>query len=745
MRPLRLELSNFLSYREPTMLDFTDLPAVVILGENGAGKTSIVEAMGWALYGEGRGRGPDDFVSDGASACRVVFEFTLGEHGTWKVERQREIGRTGKSYLGLFSLVLPDAGGEWMPAGGDSIAETQAAIERLLGMDFDTWMATSFIGQGKADAFTRLTPAARKELLADVLDLAQYEVLAETAKGRRLEASGEETAATRRLGEITDRLEDEPAARDAHVLALRDRDDAARRAEQAEAQLAEARRTLDGAKEAAVAVARMHERVAELRRGRAEAKVRLEEHLARLLREKDAVRADRDHAKQVLAKLRGSAGLIEDLRTQALGGLAEAQRADEEADRHEQLAAEHAGVGLRAAAEAEQAEQAATTCLERVEVLSRSDAPACFACGQDLPPDRRKALLRALGDEAVAHHQREGERRALAADRSAAEQEHRRAVVAHRADAAQARDYATRAEQAVQQAEADAAHMAEEETRLAGLEERLAEHERVEHRAQDDLLRAAQPSYEEDTLVRDIENSADVEASVATAAADVETADRLAGEGRGRLTAGAAELGRAEEVLASFDRDREEADRLRPRLAEARLLGGRYGLLAEAFGRDGIPALIIENALPEIQAEANLLLERLSDGRLTVHLESLRAKKTGGLKETLDVIVADQEDERPLEELSGGERQCVDLALRVALSRVLAHRAGRRIQTLILDEAFTALDAGRRQRAIEIIHALTEEFPCLLFITHLAEMADAFPVRFEVTKDGSSHVEVVAA
>ena len=101
IRPLRVELSGFLSYAEPTTLDLGDLPAAVIVGPNGAGKTSLVEALLWSLFGKGRGRSPDVFVSAGKTECRVTFDFTL-EGQEYRVIRERSLHAGGKSYLGLF-------------------------------------------------------------------------------------------------------------------------------------------------------------------------------------------------------------------------------------------------------------------------------------------------------------------------------------------------------------------------------------------------------------------------------------------------------------------------------------------------------------------------------------------------------------------------------------------------------------------------------------------------------------------
>src|SRR5262249_40875373 len=136
-----------------------------------------------------------------------------------------------------------------------------------------------------------------------------------------------------------------------------------------------------------------------------------------------------------------------------------------------------------------------------------------------------------------------------------------------------------------------------------------------------------------------------------------------------------------------------------------------YTELAAAFGKKGVQALIIDNALPEIEAEANRLLARMTDNAMQVSLSTLRAARTGSQQiETLDITITDDAGERPYEMFSGGEAFRINFALRIALSRLLARRAGARLQTLIIDEGFGTQDARGRDRLVEAIEAVKEEF-----------------------------------
>ena len=197
-------------------------------------------------------------------------------------------------------------------------------------------------------------------------------------------------------------------------------------------------------------------------------------------------------------------------------------------------------------------------------------------------------------------------------------------------------------------------------------------------------------------------------------------------------------LAAARQRLASLEGVRAQRQRLRKEIAAARAQLRRYRTLEVAFGRNGLQAMLIEAALPELEKEANLLLARLTDGRMNVRLETQREKRTGGVRESLDIIISDELGSRPYELYSGGEAFRVNLALRIALSRLLARRSGAALQTLFIDEGFGTQDAQGRENLVEAIHMIKDEFALILVITHIEELKDHFPVRILVEKQGEA-------
>jgi exonuclease SbcC len=178
---------------------------------------------------------------------------------------------------------------------------------------------------------------------------------------------------------------------------------------------------------------------------------------------------------------------------------------------------------------------------------------------------------------------------------------------------------------------------------------------------------------------------------------------------------------------AGFMAEREELTQLIANLKQ----------LERAFGKDGIPALLIEQALPEIEETTNDLLSRLTNGQMSFSFMTQREYKDANrddLKETLDIVISDSVGERDYEMFSGGEAFRVNFSIRLALSEVLAKRAGARLQTLVIDEGFGSQDAQGRQRLVEAINLVRDDFAKILVITHLEELKEAFPNRIEVEK-----------
>jgi exonuclease SbcC len=117
---------------------------------------------------------------------------------------------------------------------------------------------------------------------------------------------------------------------------------------------------------------------------------------------------------------------------------------------------------------------------------------------------------------------------------------------------------------------------------------------------------------------------------------------------------------------------------------------------------------------PDLSDAASLLLRDLTNGRYT------------DLEMTEDYVPAIVDDGESKTVLSGGEEDIANLALRLAISQMIADRAGQPFSLLVLDEVFGSLDEERRSAVVDLLRGLADRFPQVILITHIESVRDGF-------------------
>jgi len=162
-----------------------------------------------------------------------------------------------------------------------------------------------------------------------------------------------------------------------------------------------------------------------------------------------------------------------------------------------------------------------------------------------------------------------------------------------------------------------------------------------------------------------------------------------------------------------------------------------------AFSKSGIPAHLIDEALPAFEEAANEILRTLTDGEVSVELRT-QHQGDSGVTETLEIVCQDSYGDHPFECFSGGQKVRVNLALRVGLSRLLTQRSGADWRFLVIDEP-PYLDDPGQDELIAALGRLTAFFDTILLITHETRLKDSVACCLQVTKDADgSHVEMIA-
>ena len=183
MIPLQLTLKNFLSYRDAT-LNFRGLHTACICGANGAGKSSLLEAITWVVWGKSRVATEDDIINGGAKSVRVDFDFSCSGQ-TYRVIRSRTRGRSSS-----LEFQVETKAGNFRSITAKGLRATQEEVISCLKLDYDTFTNSAYLRQGRADEFMLRRPSDRKQILADLLKLDQYEKLSGKAKDTAKEYKG---------------------------------------------------------------------------------------------------------------------------------------------------------------------------------------------------------------------------------------------------------------------------------------------------------------------------------------------------------------------------------------------------------------------------------------------------------------------------------------------------------------------------------------------------------------------------
>ncbi len=175
MIPLKLELKNFMAYRDPDPLDLSGLHVVCLTGDNGAGKSTLLDAITWAIWGQARAKRDDELFAQGTAEMRVALTFSEGRE-VYQVVRVRKLGKAVKGKAATSSgqldfFVKDVAQNGWRQISEPRSAETQSKIERALNLSYETFVNSAYLKQGRADEFTLKPPGQRKELLGEILSL----------------------------------------------------------------------------------------------------------------------------------------------------------------------------------------------------------------------------------------------------------------------------------------------------------------------------------------------------------------------------------------------------------------------------------------------------------------------------------------------------------------------------------------------------------------------------------------------
>ncbi len=802
MRLNSLRLCNFRQHSDSYITFDTGLTGII--GPNGSGKTTILEAIAWALYGQDAARGKKETIRwlNAAPGARVKVEldFELGGH-RYRVER----GLTGAE-LFLDGADTPIA---------NSLTGVSEMLRRRLGMSREEFFNTYFTGQKELDVMAAMAPSERAQFLSRVLGYERLRVAQRMVRDKaRLvgaEASGLRTAlpdaanvermhadAVARLAQASGRalLSAARRARAEHEMSA-----IAPRwlvAQQEREQLQEALAELRVAESEAAAYARDAERI-----GRELADVvaadeelqRLAEELTplaalseelqtldRLARDEgrrnvllDTERALEDEVRRLRerrTRIETAPALEEDatLELEQMRAMLELVEGELEAKRTEWVRDRQEADTKRTALR----EQYAEVKEHRERLIAAGEDGECPTCERPLHDHYRSVLdhfdeqmanlvadgkyfnarIEQLEEMPAEVRELDERRRGSFEDVGKFERRLAKVQLAVQELTGLSRDLQAR-EQRLAQVHADresipggydavrhAAARRELErlrpldgraTRLATLMERRPVLESERDRAAAGMAsaqnRVTSLSARRNVLAFSEQNFTALRVQYDVAAAELRTAELDAVAAEGEAAGAQAAVTRGEHARLELQRVRGQLERLE---RERRL----HDELDRAF--TDMRTDLNGELRPEIGDIASAFLTDLTDSRYNV-LE---------LDDSYNVTVLEAGIPKPV--ISGGEEDIANLCLRLAISQLIAERAGQSFSLLILDEVFGSLDEARRQNVVELLRGLHDRFEQVIIITHVEQVREGLDrvisVRYDEESGNSivTHVEPAA-
>ncbi len=850
MIPVTLQLSNFLSYGSNVpLLDFTRFNIANLSGGNGQGKSALLDALTWALWGEGRK------AQQERKADRGLLK--IGENQMWvdlvielEGERYRIIRKFSlakkRSYSELELMIFDYQKDDFISLSASSLRETQQRINSILRMDYDTFINSAFILQGRVDEFTRKSARERKQILSEVLGLSHYEQLSLLARRGIRELEKKIIALNTRLEQFQKEISEKDMVLEEIKLIEKDEQrqlsiitekrDILQKLEQENQRLSFDRKQLE---EITGRISVELKELQELKERRGRIEENFKEYKSLLIGEKNILSAyniyqnlSRENQKMLLLmeeyrrmekikrelenhiensknrlklqleqkqekhndfkekmnSLSAAKEKIKNLESQ-IKYFQELQKKREEIEEEGNLIK----VNIESKSiQIKRLQEEIVNNQEKIALLKKGTQDFCPLCHSPLDEQKKENIELTIGQEIKQNKLKSNglskEIASLNEKRNILQEEWKRVrnelnrrddvqnnlntftlllkdgekypqqmkVLAQEITMLQARlkqeQYALKERKSLAEIEEKIRNLNYGDKKYLEINRNLEKLKEIP--VQREKLLEAKKSIirlEEERMGVDKQYETK-KISINRLKASQESLKTNIGkiaELKDRITAEQEKLnqllkeqdrlilkkGAIQEKLMKIEQFQQEQKELEENERKLSYQKNIYEKLSTAFGKNGIPSMIIENAIPELEEEANAILSRLSDEPITVSLESLKELQSGETRETLDIKIHDEMGVRPYELYSGGEAFRIDFAIRIALSKLLTFRAGAPLRTLVIDEGFGTQDEDGLQKLIQAINAIQNDFEKILVITHLPTLKDAFPVRIEVWKD----------
>ena len=838
-------------------LSLESIHVACLSGNNGHGKTALLDSITWALWGKSRARTQEELIHQGQRNMRVELEF-MAQDQRYKVTRiygKTNRSSTGKTELNLSVLL----GTDYTSIMGNTIRDTESQIIDIVKMDYETFISTSYLMQGDSSHFTKSKPTERKKILADVLELTYYdrlETLAKT-KSRNLKTKINSNKAIIEIRSqdvaikesIINDLTEASLSIEKLTPQLEKKSQQLSKLHKQEIELTslitESRNITSSVQLAKAEVMSLHDQKASQ-----EEEIK---HLQELLSQSEQIVNKQNLLKELrtesvdlsksLLKTRDLESrkielqhLIDlenqnlETRASSIQGVIDNQLKPsikeipdlldqiEKSKVHSKYLAEKSQLFAQKLSESEKiSDHIRKLELENKSLHAQMDKTRksfdqldgsqaiCPLCTTPLSPmdrDHVRNEYRRQGQESSHKFKRNIEmiqklnedKTALNVSLKESKEQLDQNILSNERKIATLNTRLNECEkssselcklnndlESLQQTLRNNSHSTESQKEIKQLSKKLNEidynpkrHNEVEKEIENltPFSELAGSLYTAEENLRHLKTSLSghicainkINNNIEKWQLELNTITekvKLYSNTQNDITACKHEIDRFQELLSSNQFIRQKAtldlkniatleneiDLMASDVKTASEEANIYDELSAAFGKNGIQALMIERAVPQIQETANQLLTQLTDNRLSVKLELHEGRidrLTGVRSEELYINISDEIGTRSYETFSGGEAFRIDFAIRIALSKLLSARSGAPLPILFIDEGFGSQDSFGQERLIEAIQSIQGEFEKIIVITHIDQMKEQFEDTIEVVKTDQGSTFVTA-
>lgn len=850
MLPIEIKIKNFMSYGDnQESLDFSEFDLASLIGQNGSGKSSLLESITWVLWGKARDINKGDqreLIHAGSSEMEVEITFSVN-HQKFKVFRKL----TPKNSILRLERFEKD---EFYDISEDSLLDTQKKItDEILRMPYDVFINSAFLRQGKADEFTTKSPNKRKEVLAEILGLTYYEEIVKLARFKLRENKGKQDQLQVLLEDNSDILEKEKRHQKEIEVVKQEIGKEEKQKKQIEddlnkiqskqskliAQNEGLKEKKDHSNSLSNEINNNQKRLDKIRSNidknaiiitesekieknfqaweenskQNQESLKKEDEQRKLSNKRNEVEDRVDSEKRKLeylkAELAGKISTIEQNQKESSELEKELKKSkiefknieqtEQEKIKSEKIIYRLKEENARLKTKNQNIEQLGEDTKEKLDLIDQADSD-CPLCKQKLTENHRTNIQSEIKEELSLRRQTWLENKQAIENNEEKITDHKSKVTKLERTIL-AKDHITQKigelESQIKQNKEKTSQLKELRDEFVVIDDQLNNNafspldqeilKKLDQEIKDinynpELHQNIRVKLEKlksfvekkhtldharEIIKQDEKEQAELEESIKKKQEqqtklvkeqekatfnlkDFDQINQLISQLKQQQLKNDGVLGKLknnfatlEEKIKQYQKIRESIEQRKEELKILNQQSKNLKIIEESFGKNGIQAMIIENAIPEIENESNLILDRMTNGQMKVELETQKEKKTGGNMESLEIKIIDKLGPRSYELFSGGEAFRINFAIRVALSKLLSRRANAKLQFLVIDEGFGTQDNEGIANLINSVKSIRDDFDKILVISHLEKVKEAFPTRIEVIKDeAGSHLEL---